>query len=135
MSDLLRQFKTFAEERDNMRENCFKPCFPLTKEMCIRLIKKLEKLERYEELEKSEKYDDPYEHGSHNANNWIPCSMRMPETEGIYLVCYKNKNCYPSTSLFLGGKFHNSFGMKDMNVLAWMHIPEPYKERESNEQC
>lgn len=59
-------------------------------------------------------------------NGWIPCSERLPEENGLYLVCYENLNCYPSKCLFLNGKFN------DTHILAWQPLPEPYREEQED---
>ena len=68
---------------------------------------------------------------------WIPCSERLPENGNAkyYLVChndgilgtlhyYEGWNC----SGLPNGEVHRRYEMHD--VIAWMELPEPYKEGE-----
>lgn len=56
--------------------------------------------------------------------HWIPCSERLPEVSGCYLVSVKNdhKRRYSKTAWF--GK-DAWFARQD--VIAWMPLPEPFK--------
>lgn len=56
-----------------------------------------------------------------SAQQWIPCSNRMPEKPGKYLVTVKNGNVYAGTFDVISGKFHCA-------ATAWMPLPEPYRE-------
>ena len=61
------------------------------------------------------------------GNGWIPVEERLPEEPSVYLVCYKNPNCFPSVQLFSGGRFLNYYLEEDKHVIAWMPLPSPYK--------
>ena len=62
-------------------------------------------------------------------NNWIPCSERLPEEYGEYLVAKHTIgwNCEEydvnDIAYFDGDGFH-----KADRVIAWMPLPEPYQE-------
>jgi hypothetical protein len=61
------------------------------------------------------------------VDRWIPCSERLPEeqfkgvlvdTGGIYEIAWRN-----------GVTWHHKDGwFYDSQVIAWMPLPEPYKE-------
>jgi len=54
------------------------------------------------------------------AQQWIPCSERMPEKPGKYLVTVKNGNVYAGTFDVISGKFQCA-------ATAWMQLPEPWR--------
>lgn len=63
---------------------------------------------------------------------WTPCSERMPEENGEYLVCVSdwNKNIYIEVYEYCVS--HNEWNDGDLcglRVMAWMPLPEPYAER------
>lgn len=58
-------------------------------------------------------------------DGWIPCSERLPEEKGTYLVTIKH----------FGITFARFSGMKDnlhfdSNVIAWQPLPQPYVKGE-----
>lgn len=64
--------------------------------------------------------------------NWIPCSERLPEIAKSVLVTSTwpdgQRACHVSERMI--HKWTNTFGAK---VVAWMPLPEPYKEDKENE--
>ena len=83
-----------------------------------------------------------------NVGKWIPCSKRLPEEENKYLctcssddkmfVLSFHKNLYAYDRYVFEqykGTVHPGFiiydsiyGDTEVDVLAWMPLPEPYKE-------
>lgn len=73
-------------------------------------------------------------------NGWIPVEKRLPKEDVLVLVWfeyfrYGNYNKMYSTYGFgyvVGGKFSNMIngasGWRNLNVIAWKPLPEPYKE-------
>ena len=58
---------------------------------------------------------------------WIPCSERLPEEDGYYLVTMKLwVGSYVTTHAFRGGEWH--LASDDCPVLAWQPLPAPYEE-------
>nr|WP_305182124.1 DUF551 domain-containing protein [uncultured Schaedlerella sp.] len=52
---------------------------------------------------------------------WIPCSERLPEEEGVYLVTKPNfGNWVVDTMYFCRGSFTDKY------VIAWQPLPEEY---------
>lgn len=71
--------------------------------------------------------------------HWIPCSERLPQEEVDVLCCRDNKTMaimhfnpvlttrYPKGFSVVEG----AFSWRQDNVVAWMPLPEPYREGES----
>ncbi len=70
---------------------------------------------------------------------WIPVRKRLPEDKTYVLTTIKvpNRVAHARSGFYEGGFFHNDNGdtwrATDMEVIAWMPLPEPYKA-ESEEQ-
>ena len=77
-------------------------------------------------------------------NGWIPVTERLPEEDGRYLVTFKNgiKVCmvgYGSCKRTVLGYpiGHGWYSLEEAqyyakdSIIAWMHLPEPYKEDET----
>ncbi len=59
---------------------------------------------------------------SEEDNPWIPCSERLPEEDGDYVVTTKNGN------LFYDEPFNGDWWQRDPGgVIAWMPKPKPYQ--------
>ena len=68
---------------------------------------------------------------------WTPCSERLPEVNSEVLVCYDfkgNRSVYIA-NFYGDGDFHGyddeyltPQGRKYRKAVAWMPLPEPYKE-------
>ena len=52
---------------------------------------------------------------------WIPVFEKLPEQTGKYLVTVKNGNVYATAYCAMDKKFNCA-------AVAWMDLPEPYKE-------
>lgn len=69
-------------------------------------------------------------------HGWIPCSERLPDTGDMYLTTMKKvDNCKLSV-------YENYFSFSDgweseefieYKVIAWMPMPEPYKEADNED--
>lgn len=71
-----------------------------------------------------ERFDKLYEH----KDGWIPCSERLPEKYGSYLVtALEHKETV--VSLFVFDNIQNCFPTaKGIKVIAWQPLPEAYHE-------
>ena len=93
------------------------------------------------EIALSGEYERAYQRGKEDAQQWIPCSERLPEDDdykpfsyyedGAVLFCTKNGKVgfgwyYESTKEWANEDDHTPG-----EVIAWMPIPEPYKGEES----
>ena len=90
------------------------------------------------EIALSGEYERAYQRGKEDAQRWTPCSERLPEEEGWYLVTIQNdktRKRRTENDLFAIGiaeaHKHTPYKFcKDghrQTVIAWMPIPEPYK--------
>ena len=61
-----------------------------------------------------------YYHGG-----WIPVSERLPEENGEYLVTREAKGIYKYVDIV---KKTNASGNIASDIVAWMPLPEPYRE-------
>ena len=72
-------------------------------------------------------------------NGWIPCSERLPEDNGVYFVTLDDDimpRCIDVRN-FRNGVFEQRFIVSPLQgkcpeekVVAWMPLPEPYKEND-----
>lgn len=66
---------------------------------------------------------------------WIPCSERLPESyERVLLTCLVEGKRYTDLATFsMDGKVWHTFlkfwDADDIEPIAWMPLPEPYKEK------
>lgn len=64
---------------------------------------------------------------------WIPCSERLPEMLGKYLVTRKWKDNSGEEHITVMTSWYKQFGVigldwQDFGVLAWQPLPTPYRE-------
>ena len=66
-----------------------------------------------------------------HKKEWIPCSERLPEYPGIYMTTLD----YGKHGLATGARYYHGKYFKWMNecVIAWMPLPEPYREESEGE--
>lgn len=73
---------------------------------------------------------------------WIPCSERLPEENGQYLITVKYKpeadyeNIYAEHGEWTDGQWDMfCFGHcgEVEDIIAWMPLPEPYKEDDEDD--
>lgn len=64
---------------------------------------------------------------------WIPCSERLPEESGLYIVTNVGRWVEPVGTRYYNIRADGGFwsGHPGDKVLAWMPLPEPYKEAET----
>ena len=82
-----------------------------------------EEIQKMQDIEQAQ-LDKAYEMGKADALRWIPCNERLPNkadhTDDMVLVCYRNGSVRFNTYMN---------GWAQGNPVAWMLLPEPYKEK------
>ena len=67
------------------------------------------------------------------ANNWIPVSERLPKNISTVIVQVKviEKPTFGWYGSINGWRLSDKFyvGVTEFSVIAWMELPEPYKEQ------
>ena len=61
-----------------------------------------------------------------SAQQWIPCSERLPDQNGKYLVVGRQKAI--NILKFDGGRWYGKWG-----VVAWMPLPDCYQGENAND--
>lgn len=71
-------------------------------------------------------------------SQWIPCSEKLPPRKKQVLVCVKDQSILNTGYLVImnGGKLMWDLEgywspLEVFEVIAWMELPEPYKENNS----
>ena len=60
---------------------------------------------------------------------WIPCSERLPKVEGSYMTTTE----YGAVRVNHFYTRNNTWGYKSNRTIAWMPLPEPYREEKKDE--
>lgn len=59
---------------------------------------------------------------------WIPCSERLPENNTDVIVCFYS-GTVTEMRYFGNGIFQGIYEHTTKVIVAWMPLPEPYKEK------
>lgn len=65
---------------------------------------------------------------SADVPHWIPCSERLPEEDGEYLVTDVSGGVATVTETYFITDCDGDGHWGALDVIAWMPLPEPYKE-------
>ena len=60
------------------------------------------------------------------TDGWVPCSERLPNERGWYLITVQDVNRFTDVDYYYGNSDWDEVSSKQ-EVLAWMSLPEPYK--------
>ena len=69
-----------------------------------------------------------------NSSEWIPCSERLPEEGAVVLVSLEEDEDWSWVRLVREGYYDEGYWFDTdgahygLEILAWMPLPEPYKE-------
>lgn len=77
-----------------------------------------------EAMEKLAKLEDKEESGG-----WIPCSERLPENNTDVIVCFYG-GTVTEMRYWGNGTFQGIYEHTTKVIVAWMPLPEPYREEE-----
>lgn len=69
-----------------------------------------------------------YKSGKAEAMRWIPCSERLPEYTEMVLACLDMRVAMDARYQIIIDSYFQEEWWKDGTVVAWMPLPEPYKE-------
>lgn len=68
------------------------------------------------------------------AQQWIPCSERLPEEGEVVLTQAKFKDDIKmAVSARVDFNYWTGWGTREINIVAWMPLPEPFKGGDGNE--
>ncbi|MBQ1777594.1 MAG: hypothetical protein IIZ93_05470 [Acidaminococcaceae bacterium] len=78
------------------------------------------------------KKEKAYERGKQDAMQWIPYKTRKPEKDGDYFVTYRLEFGGYGELAVASDYYHVNMDEWEVtgSVLAWMPLPEPWKEEE-----
>ena len=98
-----------------------------------KLSEAMEKLAEFEEKEKCGEWLDAIELAkiaiALQSQKWIPCSERLPENNTDVIVCFHNGEI--TEMRYLGNEiFQGIYKHTTKVIVAWMPLPEPYREEE-----
>lgn len=99
-------YETFADEPDNVLANGI-----------------IEAADAYVEHEKTQLSQEGTTKPERKTGRWIPCSERLPFNAGYYLTTTTHNEVYCDYYYWNLNEWNRS-----EQVIAWMPLPEPYKE-------
>ena len=100
----------------------------------------IQRMQDIEQAQIQKAYDLGYAEGKADAvSHWIPCSERLPEEKGQYLITVKYKHVDGYDDIYAEhGEWYD--GKWDMfcfghcgeveDIIAWMPLPKPYERKE-----
>ena len=86
------------------------------------LAEAMEKLARLEDAEEKDR-----------LGQWIPCSERLPEDNTDVIVCFYS-GTVTEMRYWGNGIFQGIYEHTTKVIVAWMPLPEPYKEEKQNDK-
>ena len=64
------------------------------------------------------------------SEKWIPCSERLPKKYEQVLCCNKDGRVFSTALTYVHPEYKYWYFGKHRSVIAWMPLPEPYREEE-----
>ena len=97
-----------------------------------KLSEAMEKLAEFEEKEECGEWLDAIELAkiaiALQSQKWIPCSERLPEDNTDVIVCFYS-GTVTEMRYWGNGIFQGIYEHTAKTIVAWMPLPEPYKEK------
>ena len=65
-----------------------------------------------------------------HTRGWIPCSERLPEEDGNYLIWFRYENALGDLSESMAMEYYadsTGWDCDNVEVIAWHPLPDPYK--------
>ena len=138
-SPVTLQIRKIAEQIEEQRENQITAT--ISEQMGVNIDKnELKRALAYDRDQYRRGYEDGWRARSENMPQWIPASEKLPEDMQRVLIWFEyyrhgDFNCMYQTyglgyvcdaewSPFINGRT----GWQDYRVIAWMPLPDPYKE-------
>lgn len=98
-----------------------------------KLSEAMEKLAEFEEKEKCGEWLDAIELAkiaiALQSQKWIPVSERLPEDNTDVIVCFYS-GIVTEMRYWENGNFQGIYEHTTKSIVAWMPLPEPYREEE-----
>ena len=130
--DIMKGERVMGYLRKDMVIDALREDVQVTKEMCYegcteKEIVKLCYTHIEHEIDRLPQY---YPENVVEETRWIPCSERLPEDNTDVIICFYNGEVmgmgYLGNGIFQGVYEHTTKA-----IVAWMPLPEPYKEQEN----
>lgn len=95
----------------------------------------IDRLTKHLEWGWSEETVDAIGMGIHalKETQWIPCSERLPEDNTDVIVCFYS-GTVTEMRYWGNGIFQGIYEHTTKVIVAWMPLPEPYKEEKQNDK-
>lgn len=119
-SPITVQIRKIAEQIEEQREN--ELTLKISEQMGVNIDKaELTRALAYDRDQYRRGYEDGWRARSKKVPQWVSISEKLPDVSQRYLVYTKYDEVM--TDFFMGDEF-----MQGEDIIAWMPLPEPYKE-------
>ena len=124
-SPVTLQIRQIAEQIEEQRENQITAT--ISEQLAVNVDKnELKRALAYDRDQYRRGYEDGWRARSEVIPKWVPVSEKLPDVSQRYLVYTKYDEVM--TDFFMGDEF-----MQGEDIIAWMSLPDPYKEEGADE--